>query len=91
LLPVPVALVEHQVADARHVARGNDDRIGRILRDGEVPRLGLDAPVPVLEFQRDGELGLELVVDVPLREVLEGGAGGVEIPVAVEHVAAGLL
>ena len=91
LAAIPIAFAQHQIADARHVTRRHPNRVGRVLGDREIAFLVLRRSIPILELQRDGELRLELVVDIASRELFEDRAGDVEIPVAVQHVGAGLL
>src|SRR3954466_2309095 len=47
--------------------------------------------IPVLHPDRSRYVGLEGIVDIAPRFFLEGSAGGVEIPVAVEKIGAVLL
>ena len=82
---------EHEQADARHVAHREVHVIGHVLRARRVAGLPLDLPVEVLHADRPREVGLDGVVDVPPGQLLEDGAGGVEVPVVVEVVRARLL
>ena len=91
LLSVPVSLAEHQLAEARHVPRRERHVVGQVHRPGRVARFAVLRTIPVLESQGLDQIRGEGVVDVLARQSLEYGSGRIEVPVAVEHVGAGLL
>src|SRR5687768_15239752 len=87
----PIAFAQHQVPDARHVARREVHVICEVLRSARVARFLMRGTIEILHAERLYEIRLERVVDVATRFFLENRAERVEVPVAVKIVRAGLL
>jgi hypothetical protein len=88
---VPVAIAQHQVADARHVTHGEVHVIGAVDGAGGVAGAAVQLAPEVLHAQWLYQLALQRVVDAAAGELLEDRAEHVEVPVAVQVVFAGLL
>src|SRR5690606_22915040 len=87
----PVALAQHEVADARHVARREVRVVGQVLRSRGVAAEAWPRAVDVRHAARAGERLVERVEDALAGELREDGAQRVEVPVVVEVVLAGRL
>ena len=88
LLSVPLAVAEHKVAHAGHIADRQVEMVSRELREFEVAALLLGRAVPVLHSDGDGYVLSESVVDILSRKLLEDGSGAVEIPVVIDEILA---
>ena len=85
---LPLALAQHEVPEARHVARREAHLVLRKPGLRQVVHLRLTPAIEVLHAEWTCEIALERVVDVLPRQRFERGAGGVEVPVLVLEVRA---
>ena len=77
---------QHQQTESRHVARGKIHLVLIEIRVRGAVAFALARAIEVLHADRSREVGFERVIDVAPGQLLEGGAGGVEVPVLILEV-----
>jgi hypothetical protein len=91
LAAVPVAAARHHQAEAGHVARREEQVVGKKARLALEAHHALARELEVLHLQRPGELLVERLEDRLAGQLLEHRAQDVEVPVVVVEERARLL
>ena len=85
----PHSMHDGEQAETSHVTRGEVGCIFEVRGIVDVIFF-LARAIEILKAQRDGEVVAQGVEDVFVSELLEGDAGGVEVPVVIEPARAGI-